>query len=119
MSGGRRAKMRFSARCIHSLRRSASITPSWNRRWRTRRTLAIELGEKRVGLAMSDEGGKLATPLEVLEVTSADKALGLNLPLIAREGVARIVLGLPLDMDGKMGPAARSVITWGKTLHEK
>jgi len=39
------------------------------------RTLAIDLGTRRIGLALSDEGGKFATPLDVLTVASADQAI--------------------------------------------
>jgi putative Holliday junction resolvase len=83
------------------------------------RTLAIDLGARRVGLALSDESGRLATPLDVLQVTSTDQAIHLILPIISREGVERIVLGLPLDMNGTLGPAARSVIDWGNKLRAR
>jgi putative Holliday junction resolvase len=83
------------------------------------RTLAVDLGTRRVGIALSDEGGKLATPVDVLQVTSTDQAIDLILPLIQREGVRRIVVGLPLDMDGGVGAAAKSVISWGEKLHDR
>lgn len=80
------------------------------------RTLAIDLGTRRVGLALSDEGGKFATPLDVLQVTSPQQAVDAMLPIIVREGVERIVLGLPLNMDDSFGPAARSTVQWGQEL---
>lgn len=80
------------------------------------RTLAIDLGTRRVGLALSDEGGKFATPLEVVQVTTPQQALDAVLPIIVKEGVERIVLGLPLNMDDSLGPAARSTIQWGREL---
>jgi len=80
------------------------------------RTLAVDLGSRRVGLALSDEGGKLATPLDVLQVTSVDQAIDLILPLIAREGIKRIVVGLPLDMDDGFGAAAKAAAKWGEAL---
>jgi putative holliday junction resolvase len=76
------------------------------------RTLAIDLGAKRVGLALSDEGGRFATPYEVLEVASPRHALEQVLPVIQREGVRRVVVGLPLNMDGTPGPAARAAVAW-------
>lgn len=82
------------------------------------RTLAIDLGEKRVGLAMSDEGGRFATPLEVLTVSSAEGALEPVRALIVKEGVQRVVVGLPLNMDGTLGPQARRATAWGKRLGE-
>jgi putative Holliday junction resolvase len=83
------------------------------------RTLGIDLGTRRVGLAMSDEGGRYATPLSVLIVSSPDQALNLILPLITKEGVEQIVLGLPLNMDDTLGPAAKSALEWGAQLAAK
>lgn len=80
------------------------------------RTLAIDPGARRVGLALSDEGGRLATPYDVLEVSSPDQAIQLILPIIQKEGVERIIVGLPLNMDGTIGPAARQTIEWAKSL---
>jgi putative Holliday junction resolvase len=80
------------------------------------RTLAIDLGARRVGFAMSDQGGRLATPYEVGQVTSATQATEAGLRIIDREGVERIVVGLPLNMDGTIGPAAKQTIAWGQNL---
>ena len=82
------------------------------------RTLAIDLGSRRIGLALSDEGGQFATPYDVLTVNSPDEALAPVLALISREGVRRVVLGLPLNMDDTIGPAAKSVVAWSKKLRE-
>jgi putative Holliday junction resolvase len=76
------------------------------------RTLAIDLGSKRVGLALSDEGGRFATPLEVLEVSSPELAADAVLKVVAREGVRRLVVGLPLNMDDSSGPQARKTVAW-------
>jgi putative Holliday junction resolvase len=76
------------------------------------RTLAIDLGTRRIGLAMSDEGARWATPVEVLFVTDPNKAIEPILKLIKTEDVKRIVVGLPINMDNTMGPAARQVIQW-------
>jgi len=80
------------------------------------RTLAIDLGVRRVGLALSDEGGRFATPHEVLEVNSAEAALVPILALIKKENVQRILLGLPLNMDDSLGPAAQKTIQWSRKL---
>ena len=80
------------------------------------RTLAIDLGTRRVGLALSDEGGRFATPLDVLTISSPDQALAQILPLIKKEAVQQIVLGLPLNMDDTLGPAARTTLAWGRQL---
>jgi putative Holliday junction resolvase len=80
------------------------------------RTLAIDLGTRRVGLALSDEGGGFATPYDVLSVTSPEQAIDLILKVIEKEGVERVVVGLPLNMDGTAGPAARSAVGWGRSV---
>jgi putative Holliday junction resolvase len=70
--------------------------------------LGIDAGERRVGVAISDQLGLLASPLCVL-----DRARGLAPVLDAltevsrREGVAQLVVGLPLNADGSVGQQAR------------
>lgn len=83
------------------------------------RTLAIDLGSRRVGVALSDEGGRFATPLDVLNVMSADGALLPVGEVIRREGVERVVIGLPLNMDDSMGPQARAAVEWGRKLGQQ
>jgi putative Holliday junction resolvase len=80
------------------------------------RTLAIDLGSRRVGLALSDEGGRFATPFDVLFVTSEAAAVDPILKTITKVGVERLVVGLPLNMDDSVGPQARKVLAWGRAL---
>ncbi len=80
------------------------------------RTLAIDLGTRRVGLALSDAGGQFATPLAVLAVTSPQQATEEIRAVIEKEGVERLLVGVPLNMDGSLGPAARSAIEWARAL---
>lgn len=80
------------------------------------RTLAIDLGARRVGVALSDEGGRFATPLDVLTVSSPRQASEEVLAIIHKEGVERIVVGVPLNMDDSTGPAAQNAIAWGRQL---
>src|SRR3954464_15297926 len=80
------------------------------------RTLAIDLGTRRVGLALSDEGGQLATPHDVLQVSSPDDAIHPIIKLIAAEQVKRVIVGLPLNMDDSLGPAAQKAIQWSRDL---
>ena len=80
------------------------------------RSLAVDLGTRRVGLALSDEGGRFATPYEVVPVTSPEIAASKVLEVIETEGVERLVLGLPLNMDDSFGPAARQTVAWGNDV---
>jgi len=83
------------------------------------RTLAIDLGSRRVGLALSDAGGKFATPYDVLEVSSPEDAMRQVIEVVAKEGVERLVVGIPLNMDGTIGAAARSAAEWARMLSTK
>ena len=83
------------------------------------RTLAIDLGTRRVGLALSDAGGTLATPLDVLQVSSPQQAADRVVDVIEREGVEQLVIGLPLNMDDTLGPAAEATIRWGRALADR
>ncbi len=83
------------------------------------RTLAIDLGTRRVGLALSDEGGRFATPYEVVVVASPEMAAAKVIEVITKEDARRIVLGLPLNMDDSIGPAARQAIAWGSDIERR
>ncbi|HET6252221.1 MAG TPA: Holliday junction resolvase RuvX [Tepidisphaeraceae bacterium] len=80
------------------------------------RTLAIDLGTRRVGLAMSDEGARFATPWAVLTVGSPHQARDEVLAIILKEGVERLLVGVPINMDESIGPAARTAIGWAREL---
>jgi putative Holliday junction resolvase len=77
------------------------------------RTLGIDYGLQRTGLALSDEGGMFATPLDVLETSSCEPKI---LKLIESESVQRLVVGLPLNMDDSIGPQAKQTIAWARNL---
>ncbi|MCC6239761.1 MAG: Holliday junction resolvase RuvX [Phycisphaerales bacterium] len=83
------------------------------------RHLAIDFGLRRVGLALSDEGGRFATPHEVLQVTDPQQAIEPIIRLIAKEHIAQIIIGLPLNMDGSIGAQARQVAQWSRQLHQQ
>jgi putative Holliday junction resolvase len=71
--------------------------------------LALDLGSKRIGVAVSDRSGTIATPLVVL-TRSGDVAVdhARIAALVVEEGAERVVVGLPLSLDGSLGPAARA-----------
>jgi len=84
------------------------------------RTLAVDYGEKRIGLAISDSAGKLASALEVLQVKNPESGFEPILKVIAQAGIQRLVVGLPLNMeDGSIGKGAKRVVLWGKKLSER
>lgn len=75
------------------------------------RILAIDHGAKRVGLALSDESRSLASPLRTLAAEPAT-TLAERIAAVAREvGAAELVVGLPRNLDGSSGEAARDART--------
>ncbi|HEY3863939.1 MAG TPA: Holliday junction resolvase RuvX [Verrucomicrobiae bacterium] len=70
------------------------------------RILAIDHGTKRVGLAISDESGTIAQPLQFLPAEPAARLFEQLKNIAAERKVERIVVGMPRNMDGTYGPAA-------------
>jgi putative Holliday junction resolvase len=75
------------------------------------RALGVDLGSRRIGVALSDSAGTLATPYDTVErcgdVARDHRRL---LDLAAEAEVEIVVVGLPLSLDGSIGPAARAVL---------
>lgn len=73
------------------------------------RVLGVDLGSKRIGVAVSDFTGTVASPLTVIQRSKSRRHDHDSIARLAREEEAEaIVVGLPLNMDGSHGPAARS-----------
>lgn len=70
------------------------------------RVLGVDFGTRRIGLALSDREGQLAFPERTLERRGLVKDLAALRTLVAERGVERIVVGLPLHMNGREGPEA-------------
>jgi putative Holliday junction resolvase len=71
------------------------------------RVVAVDLGSTRIGVAVSDPSGVLASPYEVVPRDAGSHA---RLRAIVEEvGAERVVVGLPLSLDGRKGAAARAV----------
>lgn len=81
------------------------------------RVVGIDPGTRRVGVAVSDSGGRVATAHTVIVRTGDDAADRARLvALIAELGAEQVVVGLPLSLDGSIGPAARAVVDEAETL---
>jgi putative Holliday junction resolvase len=70
------------------------------------RILALDHGTKRVGVAISDETGTIAQPLQFLPAEPADKLFELLKTLVTIRNVGEVVVGIPRNMNGTYGPAA-------------
>lgn len=82
------------------------------------RVLAVDWGTKRVGLAVSDPSGTVARPLPTLSVRSARDAEEQVAAVAKREEVDRVVVGLPLHMNGSGGTSARRARRLGEALRK-
>ena len=73
------------------------------------RILALDYGEKRIGLAISDPLGVTAQGLGTIEYKNLKEAIAEIKNVIARYSVEELVLGLPLNLKGEIGSIAREV----------
>jgi putative holliday junction resolvase len=84
-----------------------------------KKVLGIDPGSARVGLALSDDLGMLAHPLETVNVKVAGDIAAYVAAVVRREKVEVVVLGLPRNMDGSHGPAAAKTREFGDKLKAK
>ncbi len=80
------------------------------------RSLCLDVGERRVGVAVSDPEGRLASPLTVIMRQSAERDFQQVAALARREGASRVVVGLPRTLAGEIGPQARRIQRWAERL---
>jgi putative Holliday junction resolvase len=75
------------------------------------RAVGIDLGEKRIGVAVSDSDGKIATPYEVLTRSGSHEQDHRHIAAIVAEVEAEIlIVGLPLSLNGSLGKAAQAAL---------
>ena len=77
------------------------------------------MGERRIGVSLSDPEGILAMPLTVVDVRTREDALERIAALAQQHEVDRVVVGLPLSMDGSMGLQAQRVTAFADMLAER
>ncbi|MBA2387431.1 MAG: Holliday junction resolvase RuvX [Acidimicrobiia bacterium] len=81
------------------------------------RALGLDLGGRRIGVAVSDRSGTVASPLDViLRTGSRQRDHDRIARLVADEDAEVIVVGLPLSMDGRLGPAAKAALAEVRVL---
>jgi len=80
------------------------------------RTLGIDFGERRIGLAISDAEGTFALPLLTLERRSDQAAIARIGEIIREEEVESLVVGEPVNIDGSRGPAAERAKSFAAKL---
>jgi putative Holliday junction resolvase len=80
------------------------------------RLLGLDLGEKTIGLALSDTSLTVATPFKTLQRGRFKTDAGLLMGLIAEHGAGGLIVGLPLNMDGSEGAAAQSARAFARNF---
>jgi putative Holliday junction resolvase len=83
------------------------------------RILGIDFGEKRIGLAISDPLGFTAQGLETLANESRGQVLEALSKICKEREVREVVIGLPVNMNGSLGPKAKEVMELASELEKK
>ena len=83
---------------------------------RSARLLALDVGERRVGVAVGDAMGWLARPLTIITRRSKREDFAAIAQLVDEQGAIAVVVGYPLNMDGSAGGQARRVARYAREL---
>ena len=83
------------------------------------RVMALDVGEKRIGVALSDPTGMLATPLTTISRQQQDADFGEVTRLAAEHEVDEIVVGMPISLSGRIGAQAGRVSRFADALTER
>ena len=73
------------------------------------RTLALDVGDRWIGVALGDPTGLLATPLTVIERTNETADISAVVDITQRQQVERVIVGLPRSLNGRVGEQAAKV----------
>lgn len=80
------------------------------------RIIGLDVGDRRIGIAISDELGITAQGLEVIETSGNGKDIERILELIKKYNATQVVLGLPVNMNGTIGPRGELTKKFGDKL---
>jgi putative Holliday junction resolvase len=80
------------------------------------RVMALDVGDVRIGVALSDETGTLASGLVTLKAVGPRKDAQAVAALARQHGVVEVVVGLPLRLDGSLGSQAEKVVAFVERL---
>ena len=78
--------------------------------------IGLDLGEKTIGVAVSDATRTVASPLELIRKTKFTDDAGRLFALMESRGAAGVVIGLPVNMDGTEGPRCQSARAFARNL---
>ena len=80
------------------------------------RVLGLDVGDRRIGVALSDETGLLASPLVTLQRVGPRQDPRAIAALVREHGAGEVVVGLPYNLDGTIGPQAEKVRAFAAAL---
>ena len=80
------------------------------------RALALDIGDRRIGVALSDPTGLIATPLTTINRRSEAEDIEAVLALVLEHEAGEIVVGMPLLLSGRAGPQTQLVSRFARTL---
>jgi putative holliday junction resolvase len=80
------------------------------------RIVGLDLGEKRIGVAISDETATISTAKDTIEVLNISDTIKKISDIVLSNSVEEVVIGLPLNMNGTKGPQAEKALTFAERL---
>ncbi len=83
------------------------------------RFLGIDYGNRKVGLAISDEAGSFAFPYQVIKNEGVDKLVGQIEKICDNEGIRVIVLGESVDLSGEANPIQKGILVFKEKLEKE
>ncbi|MEE9398678.1 MAG: Holliday junction resolvase RuvX [Dehalococcoidales bacterium] len=81
--------------------------------------MGLDVGDKRIGVALGDPQGILASPLTIIDRTGDREDIEAITDIIDRNQVGRIIVGLPVSMNGSLGMQARKVEDFTRALRKR
>ena len=81
--------------------------------------MGLDVGDKRIGVALSDPGEILASPLTIIEHSDEEQDIAAIFDIIAQYEVGKIIVGLPRSMAGKIGHQATKVEAFVEQLRKR
>ncbi|GMU91816.1 MAG: hypothetical protein AMXMBFR4_08740 [Candidatus Hydrogenedentota bacterium] len=82
------------------------------------RSIGVDVGDVRIGVALSDPLGIIAQPHSVVQTQSPQQDAAAIARIAAESGARRIVVGMPLNREGKPGPQAEKVLAFVEVLRQ-
>ena len=83
------------------------------------RSLGLDIGDRRIGVALSDALGILASPFNIIECKGEEEDIEAIIAIVDQHQVKQIIAGLPRSMDGRLGAQAKKVEAFVQKLRNR